>query len=121
MCIERATLIQVEKWQHILGIVEEVVKLLGSASKHWSALEVLFPTLMDEDSDTSNLELSHEIIVLYKDADRRLKEVLNEAIKPSVVTFSMSEGRVYSLRRLVTDFERCAAALDHYVETKVKS
>ena len=105
----------------MLGIVEEVVKLLGAASKHWSALEVLFPTLMNEDNDSSSFELSHEAVVLYKDADRCLKEVLNEATKPSVVTFSMGEGRVYSLRRLVTDFERCAAALDHYVEGKVKA
>lgn len=112
-----------EKWQATLGNVEEVVELLAASAKRWSALQVLFPT-SDEGQEAGAaasevLALLPDAAALFRDADRRLRAVMEEAPRQAVVAFSLVEGRVLGLRRLHGDFEQCAAALDGYLEGKV--
>lgn len=104
---------KVSFWQHRLGNVEIVLKLLISVQKQWSSLETIF--MISEDIRTQLPEETKR----FEGIDHQVRDLFHNIKEfPAILDVCAKEGREVSLREMTKDLEKCQKVLNEYLDVK---
>lgn len=102
-------------WQHSLGTVEAVLKMLLNVQRQWASLEAIFMGSADIRSQLPDDSKR------FEDIDTEFKDLLKElAYVPNVARFCNADGREHAFANTLKELEKCQKALNEYLEKKKK-